>query len=79
MLSRYMGEILQAKLFITGRPPITEVSKLHDVEPSLVDSDIEQFFRARMADIAKIRSDCNLQVQKIGRVPMISMFLAIFL
>ena len=48
VLSRYMGEILQAEFFIAGRPPITEVSKLHDVEPSLVDSDIELFFRTRI-------------------------------
>ena len=40
--------------------PITEVLRLHDVERSLVDSDIKLFFRARLGDIAKTRSDQDL-------------------
>jgi len=73
VLSRYVDEIPNVKFFITGRPeprirsgfrlkllrPITEVLRLHDVKRSLVDSDIKLFFRTRLADIAKARSDCN--------------------
>ena len=72
-LSRYMDEIPEVKFFITGRPeprirsgfrlaplrPITEVLRLHDVEPSSVDNDIKLFFRTRLTDIAKTRSDCD--------------------
>jgi len=74
VLSRYTNEIPQVKFFITGRPelrirsgfrleslrPITEVLKLHDVERSLVDGDIKLFFRIRLTEIAKSRSDCDL-------------------
>ena len=74
VLSRYVDEIPQVKFFITGRPeprirsgfrleslrPITEVLKLHDVERASVDSDIKLFFRTRLAEIAKTRSDCDL-------------------
>ena len=74
ILSRYVDEIPNVKFFITGRPeplirsgfrlrslrPITEVLRLHDVEPSSVDSDIRLFFRNQLSDIAKNRSDCNL-------------------
>jgi len=73
MLSRYTDEIPKVKFFITGRPeprirsgfrlkslrPITEVFRLHDVERSLVDSDIKLFFRTQLTDIAKTRSDCD--------------------
>ena len=73
MLSRYADEIPEVKFFITGRPeppirsgfrleslrPITEVLRLHDVQRSLVDSDIKLFFRTRLSDIAKTRSDCD--------------------
>ena len=73
ILSRYVDQIPGVKFFITGRPelrirsgfrlaalrPITEVFKLHDVERSSVDSDIKLFFRTRLADIVKTRSDCD--------------------
>jgi hypothetical protein len=73
ILSRYMDEIPNVKFFITGRPeprirsgfrlkslrPVTEVLKLHDVERSSVDNDIKRFFRTRLTDIAKTRSDCD--------------------
>ena len=73
VLSRYVDEIPNVKFFITGRPeprirsgfrlkslrPVTEVLRLHDVKRSSVDSDIKLFFRTRLADIAKARSDCN--------------------
>jgi len=36
------------------------VLKLHDVERSLVDSDIKLFFRTQLSDIAKKRSECGL-------------------
>jgi hypothetical protein len=73
VLSRYVDEIPNVKFFITGRPeppirsgfrleslrPITEVLRLHDVERSSVDDDIKLFFRTRLGNIAKNRSDCD--------------------
>ena len=73
VLSRYVELLPNVKFFITGRPeprirsgfrlkslrPITEVLRLHDVEQSSVDSDIKLFFRTRLGDIAKTRSDCD--------------------
>ena len=74
VLSRYVNQIPNVKFFITGRPeppirsgfrlkslqPITEVLRLHEVEPSLVDSDIRLFFKTRLNDIAKTWSDWDL-------------------
>ena len=74
VLSCYVDQIPQVKFFITGRPeprirsgfrlkplrPITEVLKLHDVKPSLVDGDIKLFFRTQLTNIAEDRSDCDL-------------------
>jgi len=73
VLSRYADEIPNAKFFITGRPeprirsgfrlrplrPITEVLRLHDVKRTSVDGDIKLFFRIRLTDITKARSDCD--------------------
>ena len=73
VLSRYVDMIPNVKFLITGRPeprirsgfrlkplrPITEVLRLHDVERSSVDSDIKLFFRTRLSNIAKTRSDCD--------------------
>ena len=73
VLSRYADEIPNIKFFITSRPeprirsgfrlrslrPITEVLRLHDVKRTSVDSDIKLFFRIRLTDIAKTRSDCD--------------------
>jgi len=39
---------------------ITEVLKLHEVKPEVVDSDIELFFHTQFASLAKNRSDCDL-------------------
>ena len=74
VLSRYVDEIPEVKFLITGRPeprirsgfrleslqPITEVLRLHEVERTLVDSDIKLFFRTQLTGIAKTRSDCDL-------------------
>jgi hypothetical protein len=74
MLSRYVDEIPRVKFFITGHPeprirsgfrlkllrPITEVLKLHEVKPEVVDSDIKLFFQTQLASLAKNRSDCEL-------------------
>ena len=74
VLSRYVDKIPLAKFFITGRPeprirsgfrlellrPHTDVLKLHDIKPDLVDSDIKLFLKARLTDIPKTRSICNL-------------------
>ena len=74
ILSRYVNEIPNVKFFITGRPearirsgfrleslvPITEVLKLHEVKPEVVDNDIKLFLRTQLASLAKNRSDCNL-------------------
>jgi hypothetical protein len=74
ILSRYVDEIPKVKFFITGRPeprirsgfrlellrPITEVLKLHEVKPEVVDNDIKLFFQTQLASLAKNRSDCDL-------------------
>ena len=74
ILSRYVDRIPHVKFFITGRPeprirsgfrlaslrPITEVLKLHEVERSLVDTDIKLFFRTRLTEIARNRSHCGV-------------------
>jgi hypothetical protein len=73
ILSRYVDQIPNVKFFITGRPeprirsgfrlkpllPITEVLKLHEVKPEVVDSDIKLFFQTQLANLAEHRSDCN--------------------
>jgi hypothetical protein len=73
ILSRYVDKIPFIKFFITGRPeprirsgfrlellrPHTDVLRLHDVKPELVNNDIKLFFKAHFANIAKNRSDCN--------------------
>jgi hypothetical protein len=67
ILSRYVDKIPLVKFFITGRPeprirsgfrlellrPHTDVLRLHDVKPDLVNSDIKLFLKVRLADIAK--------------------------
>jgi len=74
ILSRYLDEIPNVKFFITGRPeprirsgfrlrslvPITEVLKLHEVKPEVVDSDIKLFFQTQLTRLAKTRSDYGL-------------------
>jgi hypothetical protein len=76
VLSRYVDEIPEVKFFITGRPeprirsgfrlellrPITEVLKLHEVKPEVVDRDIKLFFQTQLASLAKHRSDCDFMV-----------------
>ena len=73
ILSRFVNEIPNVKFFITGRPeprirsgfrlrsllPITEVFKLHEVKPEVVNNDIKLFFQAKFSDLAEKRSDCN--------------------
>ena len=74
ILSHHVGKIPQVKFFITSRPEpwirsgfrlhslqtITEVLRLHEVERSLVDSDIKLFLRTGLTNIAETRSDCGL-------------------
>ena len=74
VLSRYVDKIPLVKFFITGRPeprirsgfrlellrPHTEVLRLHEVKPNLVDSDIKLFLKTRLAEIIKNRSGCSL-------------------
>ena len=74
ILSRYVDNIPLVKFLITGRPeprirsgfrleslwPHTEVFKLHEVEPTSVDSDIKLFLNMQLTSIAKNRSDCDL-------------------
>ena len=74
ILSRYASKIPKVKFFITGRPEprmrsgyrleslvmITEVFKLHEVKPEVVDRDIELFFRKRLSEVAKNQSYCDL-------------------
>ena len=70
-----MDKIPLVKFFITGRPelrihsgfcqkslqPHTEVLRLHEVKPSLVDSDIKLFLKSQFLDIAENQSDCSLE------------------
>jgi len=74
VLSRYVDDIPLVKFFITGRPeprihsgfrleslqPHTDVLRLHEVEPSLVDNDIKLFLKTQLIEIAKNRCDCDL-------------------
>jgi len=74
ILSCYVNKIPLVKFFITGRPepqirsgfhlaslqPHTEVLRLHEVKPDLVDSDIKLFLKIQLTDIIKKRSHCNL-------------------
>ena len=74
VLSRYVDDIPLVKFFITGRPeprihsgfrleslqPHTDVLRLHEVEPSLVDNDIKLFLKTRFIKITKNRRDCGL-------------------
>ena len=71
ILSYYANEIPNIKFFITGRPepqirsgfrlrsllPITEVLKLHEVKPEVVDNDIKLFFQTQLTNLAEDRSD----------------------
>ena len=73
VLSHYLDKIPLVKFFITGRPeprirsgfrlkslqPHTDILKLHEVQPSSVDSDIKVFLRAQFIELSKNRSDCN--------------------
>jgi hypothetical protein len=73
VLSRYVDDIPKVKFLITGRPeprirsgfrlellqPITEVLKLHEVKPEVVDNDIKLFFQTKLASLAQNRSDCD--------------------
>jgi hypothetical protein len=64
-LARHANEIRNVKFFITGRPEDhirsgfeipslrTKELPLHNVESTVVDSDIESYVRARMLDIAR--------------------------
>ena len=74
VLSRYVDRIPLVKFFITGRPeplirsgfrlellrPHTDVLRLCDVEPHLVDSDIKLFLKAQLSDIVRTQSNCSL-------------------
>ena len=74
VLSRFVDRIPLVKFFITGRPeprirsgfrlvslqPHTNILRLHDVEPDVVDGDIKLFLKTQLVDIAGKRSDWNL-------------------
>ena len=74
VLSHYVDKIPLVKFFITGRPeprirsgfrlvslrPHTEILRLHDIKPDVVDSDIKLFLKARLTDIINNRSNSNL-------------------
>jgi WD40 repeat protein len=73
VLSRSVDKIPLIKFFITGRPeprirsgfrlellrPHTDVLRLHDVEPDLVNSDIKLFLKTQLTNIIKNQSNCN--------------------
>jgi hypothetical protein len=80
VLSRYVDKIPLVKFFITGRPeprirsgfrlellqPHTDVLRLHDVKPDLVNSDIKLFLKAQLTDIAK--TEATVTFPRIGQV-----------
>ena len=73
ILSRHVHRIPHVKFFITGRPepqirsgfrleslrPHTEVFRLHEVEPDLVNSDIKLFLKTQLTSITENQSNCN--------------------
>jgi hypothetical protein len=80
VLSRYVDESLFVKFFITGRPepqirsgfrlellrPHTDMLRLHDVKPDLVNSDIKLFLKTQLTNIINNRSNCNFAVDWPG-------------
>ena len=74
VLSKHVDQIPNVKFLTTGRPEtqirsgfrlpalkaVTRVFKLHEVEHSLVDSDIKLFFRTQLSNLLGNRSDCDL-------------------
>ena len=73
VLSRYVDKIPLVKFFITGRPepriqsgfrlkslqPHTEVFRLHDVKPDLVDNDIKLFLKTRLSEVVENWIGCS--------------------
>lgn len=73
ILSHHANEISNVKFFLTGRPEsrirtgfrlkslisVTEVLKLHEVKPEVVDSDIKLFFQTQLTKLVEGRSDCG--------------------
>jgi hypothetical protein len=78
VLSRYVDKIPLVKFFITGRPeprirsgfrleslrPHTDVLRLHEVEPSSVDSDIKLFLKLGLLKLP--RTEVTATLQRIG-------------
>ena len=74
VLSHYVDQVPLIKFFITGRPeprirsgfrlkslrPHTEVLRLHEVKPDLVDRDIKLFLKTEFTDIIENRSNFDL-------------------
>ena len=66
ILGRFVGEIQNVKFFITGRPepriksgfrlellqPLTDIFVLHDIEPNLIDTDIQLFLKHELSKLA---------------------------
>ena len=74
-LSQHMDGIPNVKFFVTGRPvrdimygfflkpplyPVAKVSRLDDVEPSLVDDDIKLILRTGLRERVKVGGHCDL-------------------
>ena len=73
VLSRYVHEIPEVKIFITGRPEpqiregfqlesfrlVTDVLELHNVNRSSIDEDIKLYLLTHLTDIRETRSDCE--------------------
>ena len=74
VLSRYVDKIPLVKFFITGRPeprirsgfrleslqPHTDILRLHDVKPDVVDGDIKLFLKTQLKAISKTQSHWDL-------------------
>jgi len=73
VLGKFVAQIPKVKFFVTGRPEpqiregfrlpllvrVTDVFVLHEVEPSLVNSDIRMFFKHRFTELAARRRGLN--------------------
>ena len=67
VMGRFMEEIPKVKIFVTGRPepriksgfrlallkPLTEVFVLHNVQPTLINSDIKLFLKHELSELAQ--------------------------
>ncbi|RDB21618.1 Vegetative incompatibility protein HET-E-1 [Hypsizygus marmoreus] len=76
LLARHIASIPRIKFFVTGRPeppirngfrlrslqPLTSIFVLHSVEQTAVNDDISRFFKIRLPEMVRERSDFDVSV-----------------